>query len=338
MPSTIGTTLGIPELVDLIDRRWLEKQSLIVPDAARLFNVSTKADGTGNTEMFTEFDVDTGASVIPELAVGRKNQFGVGYSKVVTLKRIGADYEISRQLRHESKRNTLGQLVDANMKNCPYRYGLDLTHVITFGNEAGYTDMDGNYVDLRTADGLPLFSDAHLLKNVADTYSNILDGDPEFSATEFENILEMNNTEDMNNFGKVVQLDYSIVFHARNVGLGNRIREVLESTGSLTDEKNAGVINPMKNGTGGRQWDTIELTHLATLASGAYDSTKAKTWGIASTGIMGWQSYAVINEQNHALPLFERENEAHLLRSRMGYAIGVCSGRGIKASFPGYSR
>lgn len=336
-PITVGSVSSLPELTDLVERRWKDQDQILMPSASRLFIKETKANFTGNSENFAEFDTDIGARNKLEFAYAKKLGFGVGYSKVAYLKRIASEREISYELRTQNKIELMGKLVDASIKDCPYRYELDLTHILTFGLDASYTDMDGQYVDLRVGDGQPLFSETHLLKYSSDTYSNILAGGPEFSASEFENILEMNNTEDKNNFGKAITLDYSVVFHARNVGLGNRIREVLDSSSSLTDNKNSGVINPLRNGTAGRQWDVIELTHLATTITGAYDSTKSKWWGIASVGMMGWQAFASVAEANHSKPLEETRNDAIVIGTRMGYLRVAVSGRGIKISPVGYN-
>ena len=334
--ATVGTTYTLPETQDLYDRRFSMMKDVVMPMASQLFIKEVKENATGNSELFSEFDGQVGARNKPELAFAKKLQFGSGYSKTAYLKRVASEREISEEVRRNSKFSVMGFLMDLSIKDCPYRAELDLTHILTFGLDANYTDMDNEVVDLRVGDGLTLFNEAHLLKYSTITYTNVLAGAPQWSESNFELMLELNNTEDMTNFGQAVTLDYSIIFHAKNVALGNRIRETLESSASLVDNKNSGVINALRNGTGGRNWTVLELEKLATLASGAWDSTKKLWWGIVAPGLLGWQAYYMINEPNHSKPLEETRNDAFIMGTRMGYLKAAVSGRGIKISPVGH--
>jgi len=68
------------------------------------------------------------------------------------------------------------------------------------------------------------------------------------------------------------------------------VRQLLQSTADI-DAAQSGVFNVYSASQTGMKH--VILPNLATTAAGAYDSTKRKWWGIASTGqgVNGWQAY-----------------------------------------------
>jgi hypothetical protein len=93
-------------------------------------------------------------------------------------------------------------------------------------------------------------------------------------------------------------------------------------------QDNSGVVNTYKN-----VMRHVKLPRLATTATGAYDSTKAKYWGLVAAG--QWNGYyAEWEAANAKMPSSgnngeDVHNDDWTYGTRGTYGIAVVSGRGV---------
>ncbi len=93
-------------------------------------------------------------------------------------------------------------------------------------------------------------------------------------------------TEIYNNFGQRRQMKFNAIFCFEDPATEQAIDQLIFSTADV-DAVQAGIINTYRN-----KFVRVSLPQLATTATGAYDSTKRRWWGIASIGqgFAGWQA------------------------------------------------
>ncbi len=338
MPGTLLNTVTFTQFTDLIRKTFVRTQQLIPTGAAmQLFIKDSIGMNQGNTKRYDEVDTQTFARRKYEAVASKKATVGVGYNVTMTMKRIAMEIDITYEMRTQNRAPEVGSLITNLTHFCPQRLELDLTHRITFCTSTTYTDMDGDSVDVTVGDGLALVSSVHTLKFSTSTYSNRVSGDPIFArgAIEVAEALTVSNI--LSNFGDRRVLNFNTIISSDDPNTCNNIKQFLESTTDV-DTNNPNIINPYKG-----KYRHIVLQHLATTATGAYDTTKKRWWGLvaAGQGINGWQSYFGEWEAPHLkdAPVDGRSNDDYsrdiwTYGARAGYGIVAVSGRGLIMSCP----
>lgn len=268
-----------------------------VPMAARnsgIFRIDNLADHKGNTKEYSEIDLEEYAEIKGEGDQASRARVQQGYSKVGTLYRISKDIGITYEMRHYNKYidvvarlTNLGSMASKRME-------LDLSHRITFATATSYTSKEGNTIDVSVGDTLALASTAHTVRGSSTTFRNRLANNPVFSKGALEGMEQMIIENSINQFGEKVTIPYDIIWSTDDANTCNTIKEFLKSTAS-PDALNAGVVNVNQG-----KYKHVILPLVATTASGAVDSTKAKYWGLASS--MNSQAFLGINEEPHMKP------------------------------------
>lgn len=299
--GTIEATFTFPELSNLIKKMFAEALPQVPLDAKPLFIFKSVPQGQGDAIQVNEQDFTTYASDMPEGTNAQKGSFGVGYHKQVLWHRYGLEYDITYKMRTTAQwLDIVTATVSALSKAVPQRENLDMTHLITFGNATSYVDMDGFTRDVSTGDGLSIFNAAHLLAFTAQTYSNIVPGNPQFSKTALESAELLTKSNILDNFGKLRRMNFKHIWCASTPSLTNSIMQYIRSISDPV-QANPGVENPYKN-----KYDILPLELLATDANGIYDSSKQNWWGIgAFTGVGAerWQAYRVQWEAPRMKPM-----------------------------------
>lgn len=292
-------TISLPEFTSLVEIQWQQAGgNYILPTASKLFQIDDVGLNSGEHRLYQEFDEDTFSSWKPQGQNTAKGRAGVGYEKQATVRRFGKEIDITEEMRKFNKYPEVINKLHSLIHYPQQRLELDLTHRITFSNATSYTDMDGVTKDITVGDGLALASATHLLKFSPLTYSNLVSGNPAFSRSGLESAELIASTQVVNNFGEKRVKNFNTIFSADNPAVENAVRELLNSTASVEDEKNSGVVNVYK-----AKYDYVKLPYLASTATGAYDSTKKGWWGIVATGTKGnfasgvWQAYLAIWER-----------------------------------------
>lgn len=233
---------------------------------------------TGNTREFSEIDLNEYAKSKDQGDQTKKARVQQGYSKIGTLRRVGAEIGITYEMRTQgkyfevkSKLTNLGKLV-------PNRIALDLEHRIGFGSATSYQDLDGVTQDITVGDGLALYSTAHTLRGSSTTFRNILANNPQLSRGALEAMEKLRVENTYNQFGEKMTGSDNVLWTTDDPNAINTARELLRSTATLTSGQNSGVENVYQG-----KYKHVILPRVATDANGAPNSAKAKYWGLAST-------------------------------------------------------
>lgn len=284
--------LSFSEMADTVDRKWLDEQKKVnnLDQIQSLYMVDSIPQGTGDRRVYDEMDSETFAKRKLEGVDARKTLVGKGYSTTMYAKRYGIEIDITAEARMFGKDREIIRRITSLSTFLPQRRALDLTHRITFATSTTYTNMDGEVVDIAVGDTLALVSAVHTLSLSATTYSNVITGNPQFSTGGFEIALGQANTQILSNFGDSREMTFDTIFTGRDPVTIRQVRQFLQSTADV-DGDNPGVVNTYKG-----QMRHVMLYWLPTTATGAYDSTKAKYWGIVATG--QWEAHLGIWEQD----------------------------------------
>lgn len=268
-----------------------------VPMAARnsgIFRIDNLADHQGNTKEYSEIDLEEYADDKDEGDQASRARVQQGYSKIGTLYRVSKDIGITYEMRHYNKYidvvarlTNLGALAAKRME-------LDLSHRITFCTATTYTNKAGKTVDVSVGDTLALASTVHTVRGSSSTFRNRLANNPVFSKGSLEGMEQMITENSINQFGEKITIPYDILWTTDDANTVNTVKEFLKSTAS-PDALNAGVVNVNQG-----KYKHVILPRVATTATGAVDSTKAKYWGLASS--MNSQAFLGINEEPHMKP------------------------------------
>jgi hypothetical protein len=295
-----------------------------------IFRVDNIPDYSGNTKEYSEIDLEEYAKAKPEGDQTVRAKVQQGYSKIGTLKRIALDIGITYEMRHYNKYQevvsrltNLGRVVGNRME-------LDLAHRITFATATSYTDMDGATVDTTCGDTLQWAYTAHTLKGTSATFRNRLANNPVFAKGALEGMEQMIIENSVNQFGEKITIPYDILWTTDDPNTVNTVREYLKSTAS-PDAINSGVVNVYSG-----KYRHVVLPRVATTATGAVDSTKAKYWGLASS--MYAQAVLAINEEPRLKVSSETGNstdfstEDYNFGATAGYFIVTPGARGFTLS------
>lgn len=338
MQGNLLNTVTFPEMVDLIRKQFVMVQKMPTPMAAQLFIKDNIGKGQGNTKRYDEIDTQTFARTKMQGEKAKKASVGVGYNVTMTKKRIAMEIDITQEMRDENRYSEVGSLITSLTHFCPQRIELDMTHILTFCSSTAYTDMDGDSQTVSVGDTLALASTVHTLKFSSTTYSNRVSGDPIFSRGGLEAAEALVTTNLLSNFAEKRVMSFNAIVTGDDPNTVNNVKQFLNSTADV-DTNNSGIMNVYKG-----KYRHIILPYLATTATGAADSTKAKWWFLAAVGqgSSGWQAYFGVWEPTHLKDAPTNESGANHDYSadiwtfgvRSGYGIRAVSGRGIVASLP----
>ena len=275
---------------------WLKGKESFSPVArgSGLVREVSIPNNTGNTREFNEIDLELYAKVKGERDEAKYAKVQQGYSKTGTLYRIAFAEAITHEMRTQGKYLDIQQRLLNLLPTAMRRMELDLQHRITFATATSYTDMDGRTVDTTVGDGLALAVTAHTVRGAATTFRNILSGNAAFSKSALESIEQMRVENSINQFGQKVTVNDDILWTTDNPTTVNTVREVLQSTASVADNKSGGVVNVYQ-----AKYRHVILPLVATDKNGAVDTAKATYWGVASS--MRSAFYLGVHEEPHVI-------------------------------------
>lgn len=326
-------TVSIYQFTDLIKRDFSVHNDNFVETgkAAKLFIYDDVADHTGDRKRYSEIDTETFASVKPEGDDAAKAHVQYGYEKDCIMRRFAREIDITWEMRRLNKKPEVMTKLQSLNHFVPNRLELDLTHRFTFGTATSYTDVDGYTVDTTVGDTLALISSVHTLRASSSTYSNVITGNPTFSKGGLEIAESIANTNILSNFGERRVMQFNWIVSGDDPTTVNDIKQFLNSTADV-DQNNPSVTNVYY-----KKYMHLVLPYMATTASGAYDSTKAKYWGIvaAGQGQSGWQAYLSVWEAPNLRTPATGNNGEDFHNDNWSYgcrgAYGICAvtGRGV---------
>ena len=289
--------LSYSEFADTTARRFVEGEALVqdLDDAKSLYMSESVPHGTGDRRVYTEYSGETYAHFKAEGADATKSQVVQGYTKTVTARRFGCEIDITAESRMFGKNQEILRKLTSLATFIPQRLALDLTHRITFATATTYVDMDGETVTTTVGDALALVSASHTLAGSSTTYSNVITGNPVFSASALDTARDQANTQIYNDFAERRVMKFNTVVTTDKSSTVRAVRELLNSSAD-PNGANAGVFNVDKG-----MFVHKVLPRIATTATGARDSTKDLYWAYIAVG--EWEAHlAMWEEANLKMP------------------------------------
>lgn len=295
-----------------------------------LFTSESVPAGTGTQRIFTSYVSELYAGVMSEGGDAALASHAQGRTKTMNMRRFGKNVEVTHVgMKFANTPKVVTQLT-ALGQFIPQRQALDCTHRFTFADSTSYTDMDGATVDLTIGDDTrAVIYSAHTLTASSTTYSNIVTGNPVFSKGAFEVAKLITNTQMLDDFGNRIVMDFNTVVTTDDPSTIDSVNELLNSTTNPT-QNNSGVVNTWKG-----SFMHVVLPRLATTATGAYDSTKAKRWFYMAvgTGSSYWDGRLGIWEDAYSVSEdVSIANDNMTFGTRGAWGLAVVTGRGIVMS------
>jgi len=325
------SSLQFPDLVDTVGRMH-EMGEYLVEDLAevkKLYKVENIPAHTGTQRIHDEYDTETYARLKIEGGDASKVQAIKGWSKTATMRRFAAEIDLTHEMsKFATSDSNLVNKMTALSKYCPQRMALDLTHRFTFATSTSYVDMDGETIDVSMGSdtGTALVDSTQDLTGSTATYSTVITGTPAFSKGAYQVARERANTQIVSNFGERRVYNFKSVVTSDDPATIDAVQILKRSTTDPT-QNNQGVVNTYSG-----SFEHIILPRLATTATGAYDSSKAKWW------------FYVAEEASMYLDIYENSymkaqdedvhNDNITFGTRGAYAICAVVARGILGSCP----
>ncbi len=324
--------LNFTDFADTTERRFYEGADLVndLADVKSLYMVENVPANTGDRRIYDEIEGETYAKLKGEGEDAEKTAVIKGYSKTMINRRFGCEIDITYEARSYGKNQEILRKLTSLATFVPQRMALDLTHRFSFMTATSYTDLDGTTVDTDMGDDFALVYSAHTLTGSGDDYSNVVTGNPAFSQGGLEVAMGVANTQMLSNFGERRVYNFNTIVTGDDPATVRAVRELLNSTADIT-QNNSGVVNTYKG-----MFKHVVLPRLATTATGAYDSTKAKYWLLVANG--EWEGHLGVWEAaNLKKPASgnngeDLHNDNWTYGARGGYGICVVSGKGLVGS------
>lgn len=290
------STTSLADFVRNAEILWLKAKEAYSPVARNsgLVREVVIPQNTGNTREFSEIDLELYAKIKAEREQSQFAKVQQGYSKVGTLYRVSFAEAITYEMRTQGKYQEVQQRLMNLLPTATRRMDLDLQHRIGFSTATSYTNAEGNTVDISVGDTLALASTSHLVRGASTTFRNILANNPQVSRGAMEAMEKMRIENTINQFGQKVTVADDILWSTDDPNTINTVRELLQSTASLTSGANNGVTNVYQ-----AKYKHVILPLVATDKDGSVDSTKAKYWGLASS--MRSSFYLGVHEEPHVV-------------------------------------
>jgi hypothetical protein len=296
-PNSYLNSLSFPGFSDNIEKTYLAFLETYKAESEVLFNKMNVGETAEVIKRLDEQDMSQYAHDKPEGVDAQRLSFGVAYFKEVLAFRYGAQLNVSYEMR-VSKRFELSQAIARFMTSLPDRLELDRQNLLTFAAATSYVNMDGRVVDTTGGDGLAYLSATHPLAFSATTWSNIVAGNPVLSVTSLEAAEKLAVTDILDNFGLPVMMEFThLIVQKQDPNTVRTAMEILRST-TLVTQANPGVVNTFQ-----QKYELLQLSRVATTATGAIDATKSKWWFLAALkGMNRLQMYEVVWEGPHMNP------------------------------------
>jgi hypothetical protein len=282
--------------------------------------------GTGNQRIIWELEGETFARLKEEGEDAPKTRVIKGYNKTGYIRRFAAEVDITWEAREMGDNQKIITRLTSLASFGPQRMAIDLTHRLTFATATSYVDMDGATVDTAMGDTYALAYASHTLTGSSTTYSTVITGNPMFSTGGLETAQNIANTQTLDNFGNLKVLNFNTIVTGNDPATVRLVKQFINSVADI-DGAHSGIMNKYKN-----EYRHVILPRLATTASGAYDSTKAKNWLLVAPG--QWEAYfSLFESPNTKTPHSgnngeDVHNDDWTFGVRLAYMIVVVSGKG----------
>lgn len=325
--------MSLPSIQSLVKQAFQIEVNRPASDVRRLFFKET-CEWTEDRKRIKELDVDMLAEQKVEAQPSAQRGMSEGYVKEIVRKTISVERVISGEAYMALTAHSLVNKATNVGKDIVDKIELDMRNFIGLGTGTSYTDNAGFPIDTTTADGLPLFSAAHTLKNVAGTYSNILTGAPSLTEDALESGEDYFSYNVRNNNGYPITMNPNTLITSNKAQVKNRAKRILGSMSSATIDgttnSNSNIKNTYKD----------KYTHLVVdfdqTALGIPDTSLSFNWFLACIGGTpenSFQAYYVSWMSPYSAPVEIKQSPWTLSWvARACYGIGAVSPKGILRS------
>lgn len=253
--------------------QWAKRYTDFPKAASVLYNMQDTAVDTGDISSLDGFSVAKRKREGNDFAFGALTQ---NYRKTWSTYEIGLETKITWNMRYYAKYDLIQQAINGLADSAALRMEWDLTHRFTFANSTSYTNLDGDTVTTTVGDGLALLSTVHTVPGSSTTFRNRVANNPLISRGGLEAAEKLFATQMIDTNGQLTIQMPTHIFITNDPNQKNTAKQYLNSYADPTASQ-AGVTNPYEGSYG-----LIILPYLSTTAAGAYDSTKAKYWGLVN--------------------------------------------------------
>ena len=279
MTATISS-YSFSQLTDLIQRSFDDGLKTL-PQTMRKsgFVVETAIpEHTGDTKRFAErIHTSQYAPTRDEWDTSEQSKVQYGYEKDWQVHTISLAVSITKRMRVAGKDQAMLDKITSLREVCPNTIDLDLAHRLTFATSTSYTDLAGNSIDITVWDGKALVDSGHTLTGSGTTYSNVITANPTFSKSALETAEKSFIEGSFDNLGKKMVVTPDTIVTTDDPNTVNQVRELLKATADL-DSDNSNTFNVYAN-----KYKHVVVPRIATTATGAVDSSKAKYWALVSS-------------------------------------------------------
>lgn len=274
------STFTLPQMTDLVTRSFL-KANEEMPQALKNSDIVVKESmpkHTGEFKRLAERVVrNQYASVRDEGDAAQEASIQYGYEKDLQIYTVSLKVGITKRMRDAGKNQDILDQITSLSEVCPMTMDLDLSHRLSFAWATSYTSRDGVVVDTTVGDTLALISGSHTLTGSATTYSTQITGNPAFSKAALEVAEKSFVEESYSNLGEKVVIKPDTIITTDNPADINQVKELLKATADI-DTSNSGTFNVYQS-----RYKHLIVPRIATTATGATDTNKARYWFLASS-------------------------------------------------------
>jgi hypothetical protein len=332
MPTSQISLLAYPELkavaTQIVADAFVNTMDLQV--VRSLYQEMSIPNNSGTERTFASYATELYANNMVEGGDAELATFATGLNKTMYMRRFGKNVEITHVAKKFGNDSKVISQLTSLANYVPQRLALDLTHRFTFASDTSYVDMDGQTIDLTIGDETrAVIYSAHTLTGSSDTYSNVITGNPVFSKGSYEMGMLVGNTQQKDDYGNRINMGFNTIVTGDDPATVDSVLELLYSNTNPTQD-NSGVVNNYKGA-----FRHVILKRLATTATGAYNSTKAKRWFMLAvgSGSQSWTGHLGIWENAYAVAEdVNIKTDNITIGSRGAWGICVVSGLGIAMS------
>lgn len=269
---------SMSQFTDLVKRTFTETVKSLpqVMRNAPFVNVVSIPENTGLYKRFAErLHRNEYASQRAEGDQSKNAKVQYGYEKDMVINTTSLAISITKVMRKAGKdTEIMDQILDLSVV-IDNKIDLDLSHRFTFATATSYTNADWATVDITTWDGLALASASHTLTGSSTTYSSIITSNPVFSKGALETAEKSFVENTFNNLGEKMALTGTrVILTTDDPNTNNLVKELLNATADVSTS-NSWTFNVYRN-----KYSHIASPRIATTATWAVDSTKAKYWAL----------------------------------------------------------
>lgn len=328
------STMTVPAIQDLVKKSFAKEVHQDNAEVRRIFIKETHS-WESDTKRIHEVDRERFAEQKVQGQSSAQRGISQGYYKDIERKTISITRVVSGEMYQALTAHKLSEYAMQTKKDVVDKIELDMRNFLGYATGAtSYTDNGGFTIDLTVGDGFSVFHNAHTLKQSADTYSNILSGNPTLTNESLEDAEDYFEYNVKDNYGQSIEMSPDTLITTRKAIMVNRVKRLF---GSIAPESIDGTANA---NSGVKNTYKDKYTHLQIRfdvdSNNKTNSTYSYYWLLASLNGMPeerFQAYYVSWMSPTVAPAEVNQDKWILsYTARACFGLGAVSGKGILVS------